>query len=239
MDFCLQYTQGQINLRVERFIPFPRYTMSALPQSSHSSEQALDLHRRLLEDDPVAPTELAHRYLQKLIDFLRWSNPGISEDLCIQAAGDAILALIRNPRSYQPARGSLEDYLRMSARGDLLNAHQKERRYRSRHQSWSVVELSDDAGKYIGSEEDPSLWLCIAEEQAQHAVPPEWFAQLDEQDQQAMDLWLTGESRTAVFAEVYNLTHLPFAEQRREVKRNKDRLTKSRQRWEKNDDEPR
>ena len=63
-----------------------------------------------------------------------WAKPTrrVPEDIRIEAAEDAILALIRKPESYSPERQTLEVYLRMSARGDLRNLLAKERRVTQR-----------------------------------------------------------------------------------------------------------
>ena len=106
--------------------------------------------------------------------------------------------------------------LRMSARGDLRNLLSKERRLNKGRVPWESVELSPDAGKYLGRDDDPSLPLRLAEEKQTNAsaigdsVPPG----LSEQDLRALELMVQGERRTSVFAEVYGLCELSAKEQR-------------------------
>ena len=49
-------------------------------------DEELDLHRRLVEGDPVASSELAEKYLRRLINLLRkMSNPRISQHFIEEA----------------------------------------------------------------------------------------------------------------------------------------------------------
>lgn len=188
----------------------------------------LDLHRRLLEQDETASAELAQRFLASLIGWLTERNSRIHADLIEEAAGDAILALIRNPQSYQPQRGGLEAYLRMSAQGDLRNILQREARHHDQRISWSAVELFDQAGKYLGRDDDPSLSLRLEEERTEQMaqIPDEVLVDLCETDRRVVELLLAGERKTAAYAEVMGIATLPLEDQRRCVKRTKDRLQK-------------
>jgi hypothetical protein len=148
------------------------------------------------------------------------------EDVRIEAAEDAILALIRNPEAYSPERQTFEVYLRMSARGDLRNLMRKEWRYSKGRTPWISVELSPDAGKYLGRNDDPALPLRLAEERQSmaEALPDSMRRSVSETDRIALEMILQMERRSAVYAELYGLAHLPAKEQRSEVKRHKDRL---------------
>jgi hypothetical protein len=114
----------------------------------------------------------------------------------------------------------------MSAQGDLRNALRREARRRRRDRV--AVELSRDTGKYLSREDDPSLPLRIAEAEAEarEAVPASVREGLSEAEGRVWELMQCGERRTEVYAAALGITHLPWEEQRREVKRVKDRLTK-------------
>src|SRR5260370_42245962 len=100
--------------------------MTPLPAAARSTS----LRERLLARDPLAQSDLCRTYLGPLIDWLsrrmRYADP----HLIAEAAENALFALIRNPHAYNPRRAGLEVYLRLSARCDLLNLMQKERRDR-------------------------------------------------------------------------------------------------------------
>jgi RNA polymerase sigma-70 factor, ECF subfamily len=196
------------------------------PALSLTQQEALALHQRLLARDPTASNDLADAYLETLAVWLGETDAAAPEDARMEAAEDAILSLIRNPESYSPERQTLEVYLRMSARGDLRNLLRKERRHSKGQTPWTGVELSPDAGKYLGRNEDPALSLRIADEKQSiaSAIPDSIRRKLSETDQNALELIVHNERRTSVFAELYGLAHLPAREQRSEVKRHKDRL---------------
>jgi hypothetical protein len=127
----------------------------------------------------------------------------VSEDAIVQAAGDAVMSLIDKPRAYDPRRGELISYLRMAAQADLCNLLRNERRHHRRRIGLESVELSPDAGKYLGREDDPSLGLRRAEEEAElrKSVPDSFFAECDEVDRTFLRLFLAGEKRTRTYVE--------------------------------------
>src|SRR5262249_32266566 len=105
------------------------WTMSDAPPQILTQPDSLQLHQRLLEHDPTAANDLIGAYLDLLVGWLGETDARVAPDLRLEAAEDALLALIRKPESYCPERQALEVYLRMSARGDLRNRLQKERRH--------------------------------------------------------------------------------------------------------------
>jgi hypothetical protein len=192
--------------------------MSALPVAADPPS----VWERLLARDPLAPSDLCAAYLDPLIDWLSRQRKSADPDLVAEAAERALLSLISNPRTYDPRRGGLEGYLRLSARGDLLNLLAKEWRYRAR-----TVELDARGGNYLGREDDPGWRLSLAEEAARLSQPPPgWSAE----EVRVRELMRHGERRTPVFAEAIGVAHLPKREQEAAVKRVKYRIGKRRER---------
>jgi RNA polymerase sigma-70 factor (ECF subfamily) len=202
--------------------------MPRSPGQPPTPQQAIALHQRLLAQDCTASNDLADAYLEQLVIWLREIAPLVAEEIHFEAAEDAVLALIRKPESYSPALQTLEVYLRMSARGDMLNLLSKELRRKKHEVPCQSVELLPDGGKYLGRDDDPALPLGLAEEQQNRTsdIPDHLRRELSETDLHALELILHKERRTAVFAELYGLLHLPAKEQERTVKRHKDRLKK-------------
>jgi hypothetical protein len=190
---------------------------------------AEEIFERLLDGDPTAPVDLAELYLDRLTDWLIARNRRVEPESCATAAEDAILALIKRPRAYEPERQTLEVYLRVSAKGDLKNLLQREGRHRSRRASLESVELSPAAGKYLGREDDdPARIVVLREEVAARvaARPPAAKLELTAEEERVLSLMRAGERRTGIYAAALGIEHLPIAEQRREVKRVKDRLNR-------------
>ncbi len=193
-----------------------------------SEAEELTLHRRLLEEDPTAFTDLAGIFLTPLISALSaTSSQNFPEEFFCDAAGDALVALVKNPCSFNPEKNlRLGKYLLMSARGDLKNRLQKEKRRSNPENGPACVELTPEAGNCLEKHDDPSLSLEISEEYAnanREVIEPARHG-LTEGQSRALDLVLQRERKTELFAEVLGITDLPKEEQRREVKRVKDML---------------
>jgi hypothetical protein len=97
------------------------------------------LHQRLLAGAATAPSQIAVAYVDCLAAWLAAKNPHAPEHFRVEAASEAVLALIRNPASYDPRRLGLFEYLRMAAQYDLLNLLARERKH---HIAASIGKLS-------------------------------------------------------------------------------------------------
>jgi DNA-directed RNA polymerase specialized sigma24 family protein len=202
------------------------------PSPLPSSADGRSLHRRLCEGDKVARSLFSEAYLEPLAAWLGANNPAADPHLCQQAAEDAVLSVLKNPSGYDPARLDPFAFLCMAAKGDLLNALERDKRQRRREKSWSSVELAPNPGKYLGRDDDPSLPLRIAEgtDQALSSADAAVRMSLDGAEREVFDLMVQGVRAHAEYAQVLGLTDRPVAEQRREVKRVKDKITKRRER---------
>jgi len=202
--------------------------MSSSPEFLISQEDELALHRRLVHGDVTAFADLARIFLDSLIKWLVDSNSAsISKDLCIEAAEDALIALVKNPASFNRDAGKrLGEYLCMSAQGDFRNLLRKEGRHRKK--SLEVVELSSEDGKYLVTDDDPSLPLQIQEEseRAGREIIPVVSDGLSEGESRVLDLILQGERKTSVFAQALGIDHLPKKEKTVEVNRVKNKIKK-------------
>jgi RNA polymerase sigma-70 factor (ECF subfamily) len=180
----------------------------------------------LLDGDPVAPAVLAMTYLVPVVERLQASSPGVGDDTLIQdAATDAILNYAERPTQFDPAKSKLFPYLVMAARGDLRNALAKRRRRERREVPHDRVEDLSLVRNIEQEESEPALATgeTVSLEEVRRAVqavitnPTDW---------RLVELMLDGERRTGVFAKVLGIAHLADEQQRRTVKRHKDRLRK-------------
>lgn len=185
------------------------------------------LHARLMACDPVAPAELAERYLD---DLARWANRlyGYQDAHLVQTCAiDAVLELVQHAERYDPTQSSLAAYLRMSVRGDILNALSSERR---RHRHLDAVEVSERA-RNLPDEHSPDPAELVVNSDT---LSEELRALLDETfnaiERRVVQLMMEGERRTAVYAGILGLTELSDTERARTVKQVKDRLQKRLQR---------
>ncbi|MFN8557420.1 MAG: hypothetical protein U0531_08740 [Dehalococcoidia bacterium] len=187
-----------------------------------SREQELDLHRRLLDGDPIAPEECAAAYFEPLVRMLRAARPDVRDPQHIEeAAITALFDYIRSPRSYKPDLRGLMGYLRMAAMGDLGNALRSESRHSLRNISLDAVENLLDAGN-DGQEDGLDLPPGV--------TAADVLAELDRRftdplDRKVIELRYIHQVRdTASFARALGIEHLEKKEQEKEVQRVKDRI---------------
>lgn len=178
-----------------------------------SPDAALTLLARLRPDDTVGHAEFAVAFLPPLVAHLRRNNAAHDDDLC-EAAGDAVISLLKNPARFDPARGmSLQGYLCMSAGGDLKNILDRERRHHKKRES---VELGTVAGK-TDDEGDELPTLA-------HPKFAEAVAAFTDQERAVLDLIRDGVRDTGRFAEVLGIADRRGDEQFDAVKRAKDKI---------------
>jgi hypothetical protein len=190
------------------------------------AEEGLALHLRLCAgDDPVAVADLYRVYLGPLSAWLEARCPCLDPHLWQTAAEDAVMTYAMRPSAYDPRRAGLAAYLRLAARGDLLNILRAQNKHRQKRIAWSAVEQAADAGNVFESDPEPLEQLAREEEAAAARVVLCAVAQTcTDEERRVLDLMLAGEHKTDAFAVALGLADRPAAEQRRAVKKVKDRL---------------
>jgi RNA polymerase sigma-70 factor (ECF subfamily) len=176
------------------------------------------IHERLLAGDPTATSELAETIGRVVFEKLQRKHPRRDPDLVRDAAWDAIRSYMERPAGFDASKRGLVGYLLMSAEGDLLNALAKVRR--RREDPVDDVELVDSGGNRRQEQLEARVDAGRVRPELDRLFP-------DRADRAAVELVLEGERSTAAFVEVWGLDRLSFEEQRREVKRGKDRLKKA------------
>ena len=178
------------------------------------------IHERLLARDPTAPAELAETLGDVVFRKLRMKYAAQEPDMVRDAAWDAIRGYMERPTAFDPGQRGLLGYLLMAAEGDLLNALAKIRRRRRREDLIDPVELAAFGGNKGQEQLDAQLDVARIRPELDRLFP-------DQADRQAVDLIVEGERSNAAFVEVWDLGKLPLEEQRKAVKRGKDRLKKA------------
>lgn len=200
--------------------------MAVLDRDKYTRE----LHRRLVEGDPIAPSELVEAYMDELVRRVHAKARVTGDEALIHdAVTDALLAYVQQPTKYSPDKSGLLTYLTMSAHRDFLNMMERERRRSNREfplenvehsplgrNKWieAVEETVVDREGSITPREKALLWQHVSEQ----------FS--DPTDRRLLGLMLNGERKTAAYSAVLGIQDSDQDEQRRLVKRHKDRLTK-------------
>jgi hypothetical protein len=92
-----------------------------MPSKNETTDDSLHLHVKLISGDPTASTQIAEKHLPRLIMDLKRKFPQVEDHAVETAAEDALMNYLLHPNRFDPSRLPLHNYLRMSARGDLLN----------------------------------------------------------------------------------------------------------------------
>ena len=83
----------------------------------------LELHSRLLLDDPVATEEFFNIVAPELERHLRLQFPsmavGVDPDIYLSAVYEALTNYFKNPYKYDSAKSGLMTYLRLACRRDM------------------------------------------------------------------------------------------------------------------------
>lgn len=189
------------------------------------------LHRRLLQGDPLASSDLAVAYLEPLVRYLRSAFRTVSPEIVETVADDLILSLAEKPAQYDPTKLSLTGYLWMAAHRDVSNALRSAKRRAAHEVSLDAdVELARRLGNTV---QDDFLHVVADADQTQrdaHALLTAARQHFDDREWAVVELMLDGERRTAVYARLLGLDERDTLEQAREVKRVKDRMQKRLQR---------
>jgi RNA polymerase sigma-70 factor, ECF subfamily len=167
------------------------------------------LHHRLTTGDRTVVEDLVRQLMDAVHSRLRRSFRYVPDADVWDATEDAILDYIVRPESFDASRGiALERFIHMAAWRNLANivaASERRRAREDRHAPPPSCVVTTDPEPPA-----PQLSLCI----------------VDPAERRAARLWLAGEKRTQPIAAALGMSSLSTGEQRREVKRFKDRLLK-------------
>ncbi len=186
-----------------------------------------EIHERLMAEDPTAPAEFAEAMLEPLIQRLRRKYPHLKgSELLIDAASDALMNYVKRPKQFDPTKRGLFGYLDMSAVGDLRNAEAKQQRRLKKEILLEDVEVDD-----LGGKEDLEGENLVPEFEHRGMLREIEMLFDDPKDRQLAGLILVGERSTESFVKILGLQSTPVDEQRRTVKRHKDRIKKRLERY--------
>ncbi|MBL7933705.1 MAG: hypothetical protein JNL60_17510 [Bacteroidia bacterium] len=198
-----------------------------MPPVSEKDKEILSL---LQSGDDLALAKLCDDYYEAVYSAVCRFNSVIckeDETMVADVVTDCFLKFSTNPGKYNPEKSSLERFLIMDAEGDLKNAWEKRRRQNKNFVH--SVELDQDLWNSALEHPTP-LENMISKEESNLLEKKlrELFPK--ETDLAIAGLMLGGERRTEEYARLLQIEHLEIEDQRKEVKRNKDRIDKVMQR---------
>lgn len=186
------------------------------------------LHQRLLSGaSPTVTSEIAQELLLAIVKGLTREFPRVGDPHLIETAGeDALLFYFDHPTQFDPARSSLLTYLRMRAKGYLLNSLG---RHKSSQGGEKVVELANAEAVYeVEAQNESDAEAALIEHEAQAEIMQKLSEIItDPRDFAALTLMLENVRETSAFAVALGITDRPLADQPRLVKQCKDRIKKA------------
>ena len=186
----------------------------------------LELYQRLLQQDETASAELFDAYYEDLLKYFTKSfEKSIDIDTITDYVADSLFKLIDHPEKYNPEKGTLLKFLQGDIRGDILNFLNRKK--------LNLVEFDMNIRNSIyrqSSEEQLIDDELISKIKTKLQT---WFT--DTADFQLAWNIVCEERSTENYVTILSITHLPIEEQRKMVKRHKDRIKKQLERrgWQK------
>jgi|ERR1051326_8555567 hypothetical protein len=188
-----------------------------------------ELHQLILKGDGLALSKLYDLYGAEVIRKLKgWYRKLAKTDtaLFVEAVNEAFLGYYRNPFTFDPNKNTLLRFLEIAAERDLKNILVREKKHLETQKVPDNVELEEKFWNSISKNAKmPDGQLIFNESMA--LINKELANHFDNDlDLKLAKLVIAGERETDVFSGVLEIEELEIAEQRSEVKKNKDRIKK-------------
>ena len=194
--------------------------------TSNPNVQLIELHERLLADDPTAPPDIFEVVTPVLERGIRAQfpslAPSVDPDIYVLAVYDALTDYFKNPHKYDPDKSSVMSYLRLAAKRDMLNLLKKEKRHATGRVSIEDVEFHRSDGNDFSER--------IAQEIDGKRLIDEATLGMTSEEEAVFRLMLDGIRDTSEFAKAMKIQNLPRDQWPKRVKRVKDRIKRRLQR---------
>lgn len=191
--------------------------------------QNIALHELIMAGDDLALLKLYDQYGDSIVLSLRSWYPNVAQkDLThiLEAVNEAFLGYYKNPSTFDPNKGNIKRFLEIAAERDLINLLQKEKKHNGKINLPEDVELEEKLWNSITEDTQPADVGLIMQEMMDivDSELSNYFS--TDSDILVAKMILQGIRETWSFAEALQIVELEPEEQRREVKKAKDRINK-------------
>lgn len=194
-----------------------------------ASDLELSMHSLIQDKDDLALAKLYDLYGESVVLSLKKWFPNIArkdESLILEAVNEAFLGYYNNGQTFNPHKSTLLRFLEIAADRDLKNILQREKKHFQKQNIPEDVELEEHFWNSVQRNNQSTDETMIHRESLE-SVDRELANYFEcEKDILLAKMILSGERETDPFADVLNIRTLLIDEQRKEVKRNKDRIKK-------------
>ncbi|GIK55105.1 MAG: hypothetical protein BroJett015_07680 [Chloroflexota bacterium] len=191
------------------------------------------IHQYILQHNTTAFAELCELALPHLVVFLRQRFPQSDSHLCEATAIDCLIQYHGRPSQYDPDKLSLFSYLRMAARNDMINAlakYGRDQQHLRDIEDPSLKPYLTEPNSFAQTDE-LDRWLTQHTRLSRQQILQALDDELSKTDKKLVTMMVNGVRDSHQYAQAMGLSHLDTDQQRQEVKRAKDRLTKKLQRF--------
>jgi RNA polymerase sigma-70 factor (ECF subfamily) len=193
----------------------------------------LEIHHLIISGDDLAFARFCDAYYEPIYKKVSGYNKGIhaqDETLVADVVTDVFLKYFREPGRYDPAKLGLERFLIMDAEGDLKNEWEKRKRINKNLLRSVELQITNGNSTLAENKLLSPFQVLVDKEAAEYLEKKLYEVFQAETDIEMAHLMLSGERKSEEYARILRIDGLPVEEQRREVKKHKDRIEKVMQR---------
>lgn len=175
-----------------------------------------DLHSRIVAGDRSVVEDFAARMLDILRRHLRRVFTNLPEEILSDAAEDSLLDYMRRPHTFDPERGvPLSAFLYRAASRNVIDIVRRDLHRRARETTYAATTLLLTL---------PCATFALRDHETRS--PLDLAGGFETDERWALWMWTSGECGVSRLAAALGVAHLSQEDQRREVKRFKDRAVK-------------
>lgn len=191
---------------------------------AQATPDEIEVHNLIIHGDEIAFSKLFSLYSENIFISLKKLYPGVAtkdDAIIMEAVSDGFFGYYKKPSTFNPKISSLNKFLHLACERDLINILDKEKRKIKKMQ---FVEVENDFwNRRITEKENPESILMKKEtEQTENHELNSVLT--NDIDVELAILIKNGERNTEMFSKVLKIEDLPFIEQQKIVKQNKDRI---------------
>ncbi len=192
-----------------------------------ASQKELEQHSLIIARNDLALAKLFDDLGEQIVTALKnWYGKvaNMDEGLILEAVNEAFWGYYKKPETFDPALNTLHRFLEIAAERDLKNILEREKKHLNRKKLPENVELAESFWNSIKRDNQPSDGNLLQRE-ALKEIDTELSKHFKTQRDIAIaKCILLGERKTEIFSKLLNMESLDLVEQKKQVKKHKDRI---------------
>lgn len=192
-----------------------------------ATDKELEQHALIMARNDLALAKLFDELgVHIVVTLKKWYEKvsSMDEALILEAVNEAFWGYYKNPETYNPNQNSLLRFLEIAAERDLKNILEREKKHFNKKNVPENVELAESFWNRI-KRNNQSTDGDLIQQEALKEIDAELSKHFKtEQDIAIAKCILTGERKTEIFSKLLDMEMLDLVEQKKQVKKHKDRI---------------